>query len=128
MAQSSGGTASRPRWADPAHHSQLRFGGGPVPAGTTGGGDREGADGRQGNPQLGRYPHGGTTPLTPIMGRATDPGENRDPGSERHGYYNQTSTTRPSGLNEKVPAFAKLLAVATAGTFSFNPKPRHKGA
>ena len=32
----------------------------------------------------GRFTHRGVTPLTPIMGRTTDPGENRDPGSEQH--------------------------------------------
>ena len=32
----------------------------------------------------GRFTHRGVTPLTPIMGRTTDPGENHDPGNERH--------------------------------------------
>jgi hypothetical protein len=29
-----------------------------------------------------RFPPRGVTPLTPIMGRATDPGENHDPGKD----------------------------------------------
>ena len=30
-----------------------------------------------------RFPPRGVTPLTPIMGRATDPGENHDPGNDQ---------------------------------------------
>ena len=30
-----------------------------------------------------RFPPRGVTPLTPIMGRATDPGENHDPGKDQ---------------------------------------------
>ena len=36
------------------------------------------------NARSGRFTHRGITPLTPMMGRTTDPGENRDPGSEQH--------------------------------------------
>jgi len=32
----------------------------------------------------GRFAPRGATPLTPTMGRPTDPGENRDPGSDQH--------------------------------------------
>ena len=35
-------------------------------------------------PGSGGFAHRGVTPLTPTMGRPTDPGENRDPGSDQH--------------------------------------------
>jgi hypothetical protein len=33
-----------------------------------------------------RFPPRGVTPLTPIMGRATDPGENHDPGKDQRSH------------------------------------------
>ena len=32
----------------------------------------------------GRLKHRGVTPLTPTMGRLTDPGENHEPGNDQH--------------------------------------------
>ena len=39
-----------------------------------------------------RFPPRGVTPLTPIMGRATDPGENHDPGK---GQFTPSLTRAP---------------------------------
>ena len=67
---------------DPPH--QLRAGGGAVLAGTAGADDRAEAVGRLGPcVRSDRFPPRGVTPLTPIMGRATDPGENHDPGKDQ---------------------------------------------
>src|SRR5216683_4539987 len=63
---------------------QLRSGGGAVLAGTAGADDRAEAVGRLGQcVRSDRFPPRGVTPLTPIMGRATDPGENHDPGKDQ---------------------------------------------
>ena len=63
---------------------QLRSGGGAVLAGTAGADDRAEAVGRLGQcVRSDRFPPRGVTPLTPIMGRATDPGENHDPGNDQ---------------------------------------------
>ena len=40
-----------------------------------------------------RFPPRGVTPLTPIMGRATDPGENHDPGKGQ--FYTQLDPGAP---------------------------------
>ncbi len=67
---------------DPPHH--LRASGGAVLAGTAGADDRAEAVGRLGQcVRSDRFPPRGVTPLTPIMGRATDPGENHDPGKDQ---------------------------------------------
>ena len=56
----------------------------PVDTGTAGADDRAEAVGRLGQcVRSDRFPPRGVTPLTPIMGRATDPGENHDPGNDQ---------------------------------------------
>ena len=48
-----------------------------------------------------RFPPRGVTPLTPIMGRATDPGENHDPGKGQ--FYFQLDPDAP--IREQPRAF-----------------------
>ena len=50
-----------------------------------------------------RFPPRGVTPLTPIMGRATDPGENHDPGKDQRFTPSLTQEPRlENGLGGKV--------------------------
>ena len=59
-----------------------------------------------------RFPPRGVTPLTPIMGRATDPGENHDPGNDQRFTPSLTQEPRlENGLGRTVP----LASHPTAG-------------
>jgi len=42
----------------------------------------------------GRFTPHGVTPLTPIMGQTTDPGENHDPGNDQHARWRLTREHR----------------------------------
>jgi len=42
----------------------------------------------------GRFTPRGVTPLTPIMGRTTDPGENHDTGNDQHARRSLTQEPR----------------------------------
>jgi hypothetical protein len=49
-----------------------------------------------------RFPPRGVTPLTPIMGRATDPGENHDPGKDQRFTPSLTQEPRlENGLGQE---------------------------
>ena len=51
-----------------------------------------------------RFPPRGVTPLTPIMGRATDPGENHDPGKDQRFTPSLTQEPRlENGLGGELP-------------------------
>jgi len=51
-----------------------------------------------------RFPPRGVTPLTPIMGRATDPGENHDPGKDQRFTPSLTQEPRlENGLRQEPP-------------------------
>jgi hypothetical protein len=54
-----------------------------------------------------RFPPRGVTPLTPIMGRATDPGENHDPGKGQ--FYTQLDPGAP--IRERPRADAKPRSI-----------------
>ena len=84
---------------------QLRSGGGAVLAGTAGADDRAEAVGRLGQcVRSDRFPPRGVTPLTPIMGRATDPGENHDPGNDQRFTPSLTQEPRlENGLGQLRP-------------------------
>jgi len=51
-----------------------------------------------------RFPPRGVTPLTPIMGRATDPGENHDPGKGQ--FYTQLDAGAP--IRERPRLYAAI--------------------
>jgi hypothetical protein len=58
----------------------------------------------------GRFTPRGVIPLTPIMGRATDPGENHDPGKDQRFTPSLTQTPRlENGLD---PNLVLLLGTA----------------
>ena len=61
----------------------------------------------------GRFAPRGATPLTPTMGRPTDPGENRDPGSDQH--LTRILTKEP-GLENALYQFSDKPSANTSTT------------
>ena len=98
---------------------KLRSGGGAVLAGTAGADDRAEAVGRLGQcVRSDRFPPRGVTPLTPIMGRATDPGENHDPGNDQRFTPSLTQEPRlENGLGHDLPCSSiSTTSIAICGT------------
>jgi len=60
----------------------------------------------------GRLKHRGIIPLTSIMGRATDPGENHDPGRDQHLIWSLTQQPR---LENGLSAANKLRLIHSWG-------------
>lgn len=62
-----------------------------------------------------RFPPRGVTPLTPIMGRKTDPGENHDPGNDQRFTPSLTQAPR---LENSLGQVRPMFQVVTKGRLS----------